>query len=98
MKPVRVLRILLLCGIIAGCAAAPVQEMSDARQAIEAAREGGAEQHARQTLSHAHALLDQAQHQLELKHYSAARERALRAKQQAIDALDEARQAEGAKP
>lgn len=98
MRSALVLRLLLVCGLIAGCAAAPVQEMSDARQAIEAAREGGAEQHARHALASADALLKDAQHQLELKHYTAARERAMRAKQRAIDALDKARQAETTKP
>ena len=98
MRSVRVLRLLLLCGLIAGCATAPVQEMSDARQAIEAAREGGAEQHARRALANANALLENAQRQLALKHYAAAREQAMRAKQRAIDALDKARRAEAIKP
>ena len=37
----------LLCGLLAaGCAGAPAQQMSDARQAIRAAEQAGAQQHA----------------------------------------------------
>ena len=56
----------LLCSIalilISGCVTAPpIQEMSDARQAIAAAKEAGAEQHAAATLSQAELMLDTAE-------------------------------------
>ena len=37
--------------VVAGCQTAPVQEMSDARQAITVAREAGAEEHAADDLN-----------------------------------------------
>ena len=60
----------LLCGIALvltlGCAISPpVQEMSDARQAIAAAKEAGAEQHAEAALSHAELMLNIAEKYLQ---------------------------------
>ncbi|MGH8237621.1 MAG: hypothetical protein ACREXP_11450, partial [Steroidobacteraceae bacterium] len=45
---------------LAACAGAPVQEMSNARQAIRAARDAGAEKAAPQKLNEAEALLNRA--------------------------------------
>ena len=66
---VTVLGLLLLA---AGCQTAPVQEMSDARQAITVAREAGAEEYAADDLK---------------REYDLARRDALQAKSSALDAL-----------
>ena len=65
----------------------PVQEMSDARQAIAVAREAGAEAHAAEALSAAEAYLESAQRNLSERAYGDARRDALKAKLKALDAL-----------
>ncbi len=72
---------------LAACAGAPVQEMSNARQAIKAARDAGAERSAPQVLSEAQQLLDQAQHKLQQRHYRDARRYAIDAHNKAAEAL-----------
>jgi len=73
------LAMLLLLG--AGCASTPpVQEMSDARQAVQAAREAHAERYAPISLGEAERLLEEATRQLQVKNYRKARENALAAK------------------
>ena len=74
--------------LIAACGSGPpVQEMSDARQAIAVAREAGAEERAAQQLKDAEALLDRAQQKLSDRDYDEARQSALQAKLKALDAL-----------
>lgn len=74
--------------IAAGCGTAPpVQEMSDARQAIAAAKEAGAEQSAAADFRAAEAFLDSAQRKLSERLYAQARRDALLAKARAHDAL-----------
>ena len=74
--------------VASGCGAAPpVQEMSDARQAIAAAKEAGAEQSAAEDLRAAEAFLDSAQRKLSERAYGQARRDALQAKSKALDAL-----------
>ncbi|HKK13993.1 MAG TPA: hypothetical protein VKA14_04960 [Gammaproteobacteria bacterium] len=68
--------------------------MSDARQALQAAREAGAAQHAGTAFKRAQALLHEAQQELDHRRYDAARQSAVAAKARAIDALREARRAE----
>ncbi len=71
----------------AGCASTPpVQEMSDARQAVQAAREADAQHRAPISLGEAERLLQQATRQLEMKAYREARESALAAKEMALKA------------
>lgn len=72
----------------------PVQEMSDARQAIAVAREAGAEDHAAAELGAAERYLESAQRNLTERAYSAAREDALKAKLKALDALAAAENSE----
>ncbi len=73
--------------ISAGCASTPpVQEMSDARQAVQAAREVHAERYAPISLSEAERLLEEATRQLRAKNYRKARENALAAKKMALKA------------
>ena len=74
--------------LAAGCQTAPpVQEMSDARQAIMAAKEAGAEEKAPAELSQAVDHLRAAEEALTQKQYMSARRDAVIAKNRAIDAL-----------
>jgi hypothetical protein len=85
------LRIVLLLWplLFAGCAVAPpVQEMSDARQAIRAAREAHADRLAPQALSNAERFLDKATNRLGDGAYLEARQAALSAKDEAVRARD----------
>lgn len=75
-------------GVLVGCASAPVQEMSNARQAIRAAREAGAERLAPQILSEAQALLHQAESSLQRREYRQARRDAIAAHHKAAEALE----------
>ncbi len=86
------LAVLLLA--IAGCVTGPpVQEMSDARQAIAVAKEAGAAKLAAAELDEAEAYLDSAQKKLSEHSYSPARRDALLAKDKALDALARAESA-----
>ena len=82
---------LCLAGFIAACATAPpVQEMSDARQAIAAAKEAGAERLAVEQLDQAEELLVQAEKYLQTGgsgSYYAAKKAAISAKEIAFKAL-----------
>jgi len=83
---------LLLCScllVVAACSTAgpPVQEMSDARQAIAAAREAGAATYADAGLRSAEDRLAEAETQLNQRMYWEARRLALDAKDSAVDAL-----------
>ena len=73
--------------VVAACETMPVQEMSDARQAISAAREAGAEEHAAEQLKAAQASLVNAEKFLSTRNYGVARREAVAAKTAAIDAL-----------
>lgn len=73
---------------LAACATAPVQEMSDARQAIRSAEAVGALQRSPQILMEAQRLLQEAQTRLESGAYEAARQYALNARRQAIKARE----------
>ncbi|MDH3547707.1 MAG: DUF4398 domain-containing protein [Gammaproteobacteria bacterium] len=72
---------------LAACQTAPVQEMSDARQAISVAREAGAAEHAADVLQAAVDYLQSAERHLTDRQYENAREDALQAKLKALDAL-----------
>jgi hypothetical protein len=72
----------------AGCATSPpVQEMSDARQAITAAEEARAAELAPQTLGEARRYLLQAEERIREGNFGMARSDAIRAKTRAISAL-----------
>lgn len=66
--------------------APPVQEMSDARQAIAVAREAGAEDRAAAALLEAERYLHSAEEKLNDQRYADARRDALQAKSKAQDA------------
>lgn len=73
---------------IAGCVSGPpVQEMSDARQAITVAKEAGAEEFASVEFNAAEAYLESAQIKLSERFYSTARKDAMLAKDKALEAL-----------
>lgn len=78
--------LILMLGITAGCATAPTQEMSDARQAVQAAREADARLHTPLAMEDAEHELSQAEHELRGRNYKIARNDALAAKQVAIKA------------
>jgi len=77
---------LALAGLLAACAGVPVQEMSDARQAVEAAREAGAREYAPDELQAAENLLQRAEEALTEGYYRQAREDAEAARAQAVSA------------
>jgi len=73
---------------VAGCVTSPpVQEMSDARQAIAVAKKAGAAELAATELGEAVAYMESAQKNLSERHYAMARTDALHAKSKALDAL-----------
>lgn len=84
--------------LTAGCQTAPVQEMSDARQAITVAREAGAEQHAAADLKAAVDYLQSAERFLNERKYDLARRDAVNAKSSALDALRRTETSEATEP
>jgi hypothetical protein len=80
----RFILILTALPILAACASAPVQEMSDARQAIRAAEAAGARLHSPQQIREAYWLLEKAQKNLESRDYLDAKRFALDARDKAI--------------
>lgn len=78
---------------LAGCSTAPVQEMSDARQALRSAEIAGAAQHLPSGFAASEQLLQQAQAHLETGAYEEARRLALEARDRAIKVREQALQA-----
>jgi len=72
---------------LVGCAGAPVQEMSDARQAIVAARVAGATEANSPDLYAAEAAITRAEKHLQAQEYTRARLAAMQAKRHAGAAL-----------
>jgi hypothetical protein len=90
----RVLAIVSVFAVVACTSGPPVQEMSDARQAIAVAREAGAAESAPDELRAAEDYLESAQQNLSNRAYKAARNDAVQAKLKALDALASAENAE----
>jgi predicted S18 family serine protease len=90
----RRLALCLMLGVLAaGCSvppathqSAPVQEMSDARQAIQAAKSANSERYTPESLQEAERLLDKAAASLSRGDYREARNAALSAREHAIAA------------
>lgn len=81
---------------VAACESSPpVQEMSDARQAIAVAKKAGAEEHAPYHLQSAEEYLATAKEANNERAYSRARRNAKQARMKALDALREAEAASG---
>ena len=80
--------IILLTLMFASCAVGPpVQEMSDARQAIAAAEESNAATLAPNELDEARQLLEAAESQLRDRNYGLAQDSAILARDRAVEAL-----------
>ena len=90
-RVISVVSALMLCVGLAACASAPVQQMSDARQAIRAAQEAGAAATAAKPLSEAQAALSRAEGYLDKRLFRAARRSAQDAHSKAVEALEQAR-------
>ena len=84
------LRISFLVFLLAlsACAGVPVQEMSNARQAVEAARKVGADTRASKELKSAETLLQSAEQALQEGDYKQARKDAEASRDQAVQAQD----------
>jgi hypothetical protein len=89
-KNYKMVRVVVAMGalLVAGCVSAPpVQEMSDARQAIRAAEQADAGGVATDTLNDARRFLAEAERQIQEGAYGPARMNAVRAKNRATLAL-----------
>jgi hypothetical protein len=85
--------LLLLCGwALLSCAVLPTQEMSDARQAVQAAKQVRAERLAPELMQAAEQQLQAAEEALQEGHYPQAREAANRARSIALRAYEKARE------
>jgi hypothetical protein len=74
--------------LLSACVTIPIQEMSDARQAIAGAEDAGAERYAAHSLNSAERLMVMAETDLAAKDYTHAREAAIEAKKFALRARD----------
>jgi non-homologous end joining protein Ku len=84
---------LLGAALASGCVGWPVQEMSDARQAVTAAQKAGAEQYAPELLADAKRLIASAKANANKGDYRAARDEYSQAREKAIEARHVAEQA-----
>ena len=87
---------LLAAPLVTGCAGMPLQQMSDARQAIRAAERAGAEQHAPALLDEARRLVESARQSMHKGEYREARDDAETARAKAMEARRIAEAAQGA--
>jgi Domain of unknown function (DUF4398) len=93
------LAIALLSGaVVSGCAGAPVQEMSNARQAVRAAERAGATTAAPEVLGEAKELLKSAESLLRRGDYRSARDQAELARTKAVEARSLAETAKTSPP
>ena len=76
--------VLVVVLVLGACSNAPVQEMSDARQALHAAKKVGAERRSPVVFSQARRYLLNAQTALQRGEYTQARYSAIRAKKHAV--------------
>jgi hypothetical protein len=83
---------------LAGCAGAPVQEMSNARQAVRAAQQAGAAKYSPEAMAEAERLLKNAKTNQSKGEYRVARAEAEQARDKAMVALHEAEAAKASKP
>lgn len=78
--------LIITVGVALGCTTIPTQEMSDARQAVQAAHEVGATTYAPDSLANAENFLNNAKKALDAGYYNDARKHAIAAKSEAIEA------------
>jgi hypothetical protein len=86
LTPLFLLAVLSAGATLGGCAGAPFQEMSDARQAIRAAERAGAAQHAPEMLGEARGLVERARLGMQKGDYRQARDDAEQAREKAMEA------------
>ena len=87
----RIITIVLALFILSGCATLPpLQEMSNARQTISAAKELSENAAADEKILAAERLLARAQRRIEVNLYDSARQDALRAQKEAIEFIEKA--------
>lgn len=91
LKPVRTNWLVLLIAtwaitVLSGCAALPIQAISDARQAIDAATQAGGDLKAAQQMQEARGAMAQAEAALKNVQYKQARLLAQQARAKAIEA------------
>ena len=88
MNPMlRFLAVFIGVACLLGCAGAPVQEMSDARQAIAAAQAAGATRATSPDFDAAQAAIGRAESHLQSQEFTRARQAAMEAKRHAAAAL-----------
>ena len=90
----RLVAVFIGVACLVGCSSAPVQEMSDARQAIAAARVAGATEGTSPEFYAAQAAIARAETHLQAQEFTRARLAALQAKHHAAVALANAQHAE----
>ena len=83
IRPVVIMLLLLL---VVACSVMPAQQMSDARQAMQAADQVNAQEKAPAEYQEARRLLDQAQVEIRMKNYRQAKHLADAAKKAALEA------------
>jgi hypothetical protein len=89
------LTVMLGAAQLGGCAGIPVQEMSNARQAVRAAQKAGAEKYAPAEMTEAERLLKSAKANLSKGEYRTARDEAEQAREKAMEARRIAESATG---
>jgi hypothetical protein len=94
----RTIAVFAVVACLAACVGAPVQEMSDARQAIAAARVAGAQTRAPADFNAAQASIERAELNLQAGDFTRARIAAIEAKGEAAAALAHSEQANGPDP
>jgi hypothetical protein len=88
---IKILSIVLVLTLLLSCATLPpLQEMSNARQTIAAAKEFSADAATDKKILEAERLLERAERRIEVTLYEQARLDALRARNEAIEYLEEA--------
>lgn len=92
----RAASVAVLLSVLAACGGAPVQQMSDARQAVRAAQAAGADEYAPEQLGRAKRLIEEAQEDLRRHDYRAAEQAASEARRSALEALEVSRSARAA--
>ncbi|HFD92749.1 MAG TPA: DUF4398 domain-containing protein [Gammaproteobacteria bacterium] len=84
----RILITILTLTLLTACASVPTQEMSDARQSLQAAYDAGADKYASRHLEIAEDYLTKAERELELRFYTWARNDAMLARSEARKAQE----------
>jgi hypothetical protein len=98
LSPLLLAVVLLSGAVTGGCAGAPVQEMSNARQAVKAAERAGAATAAPDLMGEARKLLKSAESHLRRGEYRDARDQADLARNKAVEARRIAEEAAPASP